>query len=180
MPLCRVLNCDIVTSLDSSGLHTFSVYNLAPLRITLVFNPVIPPLLVLYLLPLAPHHCLLLLAALLCHLFPLPLTPSGFFNRMLAVCIASVEPGALYCFTFFRPISLTLYVSRNPILTHLPLSGFLDYLFCVLIAPTFGLTFSLAMPLALAAESSLLSGRAYSFMNFLPPLFLRLIPTLIM
>ena len=34
------------------------------------------------------------------------------------------EPGALNYFTFFRPILLTLSVSRNPILTHLPLSRF--------------------------------------------------------
>ena len=34
------------------------------------------------------------------------------------------EPGALNYFTFFRPILLTLYVSRNPILTHLPFSEF--------------------------------------------------------
>ena len=34
------------------------------------------------------------------------------------------EPGALNYFTFFHPILLTLSVSRNPILTHLPLSGF--------------------------------------------------------
>ena len=34
------------------------------------------------------------------------------------------EPEALNCFTFFRLIPLTLSVSRNPILTHFPLSGF--------------------------------------------------------
>ena len=38
------------------------------------------------------------------------------------------EPGALNYFTFFCCILLTLSVSRNPILTHLPLSGFLDSL----------------------------------------------------
>ena len=67
-----------------------------------------------------------------------------------------------------------------PILTHLPLSGFLDSLLWVLIAPTPGLAFSLLIPHTLAAASSFLSGRAYPFLNFLPPLFLRLIPTLIM
>ena len=51
------------------------------------------------------------------------------------------EPGALNYFTFFCPSLLTLFVSRNPILTHLPLSGFLDSLLCVLIAPTPGLPF---------------------------------------
>ena len=61
------------------------------------------------------HHRPLLLAILL-----LPLTLSGFFNGMLEV----FEPGALNYFTFFHPILSTLSAFRNPILTHLPLSGF--------------------------------------------------------
>ena len=51
---------------------------------------------------------------------PLPLTLSGFSNGMLEV----FKPEALNYFTFSRPILLTLSVSRNSILTHLPLSGF--------------------------------------------------------
>ena len=47
-----------------------------------------------------------------------PLTLSGFSNGMLEV----FEPGALNYSTFSRPIPSTLSVSRNPILTHLPLS----------------------------------------------------------
>ena len=105
-----------------------------------------------------------------------PLTLSGFFNGMLEV----FEPGALNYFTFSRPTLSTLSASRNPILTHLPLSGFLDSLLCALIAPTPGLAFSLLMTRTLAAALSFSSGRAYSFLNFLPPLFLRLILTLIM
>ena len=66
---------------------------------------------------------------------------------------------------------LFLSVSRNPILTHLPLSEFLDSLLCVLIAPIPGLEFSLLMPCTLAAVSSFSSGRAYLFLNFLPSLF---------
>ena len=69
---------------------------------------------------------------------------------------------------------------RNPILTHLPLSRFLDSLFCVLIAPTPGLAFSLLMSRMPVAALSFSSDRAYPFLNFLPPLFLRSIPTLIM
>ena len=53
-----------------------------------------------------------------------PLTLSGFFNGMLEV----FELGALNYFTFFRPIMSTLSAFRNPILTHLPLSGFLGSL----------------------------------------------------
>ena len=71
-----------------------------------------------------------------------PLTLSGFFNGMLKV----FEPEALNYFTFFHPILLTLSASRNPILTHLPLSGFIDSLLCVLIAPTHNLAFFLLMP----------------------------------
>ena len=71
-----------------------------------------------------------------------PLTLSGFFNGMLEV----FEPGALNYSNFFHPILSTLSAFRNPILAPLPLSGFLDSLLCVLIAPTPGLAFSLLMP----------------------------------
>ena len=90
------------------------------------------------------------------------------------------EPGALNYFTFFRSILSTLSASRNPILTHFPLSGSLDTLLCALIASTLGLAFSPPIPRTLAAALSFSSGRAYPFLNFLPPLFLRLILTLIM
>ena len=104
------------------------------------------------------------------------LTLSGFFNGVLEV----FEPGALNYFNFFHPILSTLSAFRNPILTPLPLSGFLDSLLCVLIAPTPGLAFSLLMPRTPVAALSFSSDRAYPFLNFLPPLFLRSIPTLIM
>ena len=80
------------------------------------------------------------------------------------------EPGALNYSTFFCPILSTLSAFRNPILTPLPLSGFLDSLLCVLIVPTPGLAFSLLIPRTLAAALSFSSGRAYLFLNFLPPL----------
>ena len=146
-------------------------------RVTLVSKPPIlhPP--ISYPLPLPFHHRPLLLAVLLRLLPPLlPLTLSGFFNGMLEVSV----PGALNYFTFSRPIQSNLSASRNPILTHLPLSGFLDSLLCVLIKPTPGLAFSLLMLRTPAAALSFSSGRAYLFLNFLPPLFLRSIPTLIM
>ena len=142
----------------------------------LVFKSLIPRRPTQYLFPLHPHHRPLLLAVLHRLLPCLPPSLSGLFNGMLEV----FEPEALNYFTFFRPILLTLSVSRNPILTHLPFPGFLVYLLCVLIAPTPGLAFSLLMPRTLAAVSSYLSGRAYLSLNFLPPLFLRSIPTLIM
>ena len=88
-------------------------------RPTFVFKLLIPLPPILYLLPLPPHNCLLILAILLRPLLPLsPQTPSVFFNEMLAV----FEPGALNCFTFFHPIPFTLSVFRNPILTYFPFS----------------------------------------------------------
>ena len=103
-----------------------------------------------------------------------PMTLAGFFNGMLQV----FEPGALNYSSFFHPILSTLSASRNPILT--PLSGFLDSLLCVLIAPTPGLAFSLLISRTLAAALSFSSCRTYLSLTFLPPFFLRLIPTLIM
>ena len=163
-------------------MHSSTVQSGSPLLMlhscpTLVSKPLMLLLPFLYLLPLPLHHPPLLLAALLRLLHPLsPLTLSGFFNGMLEV----FKPEALNYFTFFCPILSTLSASRNPILTHLPLSKFLDSLLCALIAPTPGLAFSLLMPRTLAAALSFLSGKAYPFLNFLHPLFLRLIPTLIM
>ena len=143
-------------------------------RVSPVSKPPIPHLPILYPLPLPLHHRPLLPPILLRLLSSLTL--SGFFNGMLKVFV----PGALNYSTFSRPILLTLSAFRNSILTLLPLSRFLDSLLCVLIAPTPGLAFSLLIPRTLAAALSFSSDRAYLSLNFLPPLFLRLIPTLIM
>ena len=178
-PPCRNT---VTPSSDSSDMYTSIVQSIPPLlmlhsRVTLVSKPHILLLPILYPLPLPLHHHPLLLAVLL-HLLPPLLFPtlSGFFNGMLEVFV----PGALNYFTFSHPIQSTLSAPRNPISTLLPLSGFLDSLLCVLIAPTPGLAFSLLMPRTPAAVLSFSSGRAYPFLNFLPPLFLRSIPTLIM
>ena len=143
---------------------------------TLTCKPLIhlPP--TSYLLPLLPHHRLLLLAVSLHLLLPLHLlTPSGLFNGMLEV----FEPGALNFYTFFCLNSLTLFVSRNLTIFCRPLSRFLDSLHCDLITPTPSMAFSLLMSPTLAA-SSFSSGRVCPSLNFLPPLFLGLTPTLIM
>ena len=78
---------------------------------------------------------------------------------------------------FLSSHPVDLICIQESILTHFPFSGFL---LCVLIALTLGLAFSLVMPGTLAAVSSFSSGRAYLSLNFLPPLFLCSIPTLIM
>ena len=143
---------------------------------TLAFKPLILFPLTLYLLPLHPHHRLMLLAVFLYLLLLLSDTLRGVFNGMLGVS----KPGALNCYTLFRLILLTLFVSRNLILNYLPLSGSLDSLLCDLIAATPDLVFFLLMSQMLAAASSYSSGRAYPSLSFLPPPFLRLAPTLIM
>ena len=155
-----------VTPFSDSDMYTFTVQSGPPMlmvysRLTPVFKSLTPHLPILYLLPLLPHHRSLLLAVLLRLLPPLPLT-QGSSIGMLEV----FKPGALNCFTFFRPILLTLSASRNPIFTHLPFSGFLDSLLCDLIARTPGLAFSLVIPRTLTAASSSSSGRAYPSLNF--------------
>ena len=179
---CLPCRNTVTPSSDSSDTYTSTVQSGPPplmlhSRITPVSKLFIPHLPILYLLPLLLHHRPLLLAIFLRLLPPLlSLTLSGFFNGTLEVS----EPGALNYFIFYRPIQSILSASRNPILTHLPLSSFLDFLLCILITPTPGLAFPLLIPCTPATTSSFLSGRAYPFLNFLPPLFLCLIPTLIM
>ena len=150
----------MTSSSDSFSLYISTVQSSSPLlmqhfRPTLAFKSFIPLPPILYLLFLYPHYRLLFLAVFLHFLLPLPfMTPSGFFNGMQEVS----HPGALDCYTFFYLIPLTLFVSRNLTLIHLPLSGSLDSLLCNLIAPTLGLTFSLLIPRTLAAASSFSSG----------------------
>ena len=166
---------------DSSSLYTSTVQSAPPLpmlhfRPTLPFKPLIPIPPILYFLPQIPHHRLILLAVSLdILLFLAPLIPSGFSNGILAFS----EPEALSCYTFFRLIPLTLFVSRNLTLTYLPFSGSLDSLLCDMIAPTPSLAFSLLMPRSLAVASSFSSVKAYPSLNFLPVLILCLTPSLI-
>ena len=163
LPPCCVPACNIVTSstvtstvtpdcntvissLDYSGLHTSAVLP-APSA-----NAALPPHSRLQTSCLPSAHSVFSPSAPspppLAPSCPTPpassyhLTPSGFLNGILVVS----ESGTLNCFTFFRPILLTLSVSRNLILTHLSLSGSLDSLLCDLIAPTPGLAFTLMMP----------------------------------
>ena len=130
-----------------------------------------------FLFPVHLHHPLMFQTVFLYILPPLSaVTLSGFFNGMLAVS----EPEALNYFTSSRLILLTLYVFRNLALTHLSLFGSKGSPLCNVIALTPGQAFFLPMTCMLAAASALLLGTAYPSPNFLPPLFLRLTPTLIM
>ena len=110
-------HCDFLLGLLQLVYLHCSIWPIWPLLLMhhphsiLAFKPLFlfPP--TLYLLPLHQHRRLMLLAVSL-YLLLLPLsTPSGLFNGMLGVS----EPGALNCYTFFRLIPLTLFVSRNPI-----------------------------------------------------------------
>ena len=144
---------------------------------TLAFKPLIlfRPLCIFCLCTLTTASCSWLFLFTSCFLF-LSLSPSGFFNGMLGVS----KPGALNCYTLFRLIPLTLFISRNPISIYLPLFRSLNSLLCDPMAPTPDLVFFLLMSQTLAAASSFSSDRAYPFLSFLPRLFLRLTPTVIM
>ena len=131
------------SSSDSSSWY-ISIAQSGPLLLmqhlhpTLAFKPLILFPSTLYLLPLRPHHRLMLLDVSLYLYFLFPsLTPSGFFNKMLGV----FKPGALNYYTLFRLIPLTLYISRNRTLIYLPLFRSLDSLLCDPMAPTPGLVF---------------------------------------
>ena len=170
----------VTPSSDSSDMYISTIQSGPPLlmlysRPTFVSKPLIPmcPFYIFSLCPITTVPCFWLPFCASCLLSPLTL--SGFSNGMLEV----FEPGALNYFTFSRPTLSTLSAFMNPIITHLPLSEFLGSLLCALIAPIPGLAFFLVMPRTPAAVSSFSSGRAYPSLNFLPPLFLRSISTLI-
>ena len=172
----------MTSSSDSSSLYTFTAQS-GPLLLmqhshsTLTFKPLIlfPP--TLYLLPLHPHHCLMLLGVSLYPQLSLPLPNS---LRVLQWNAGVSKPGALNYYTLIRLIPLTLFISRNLTLIHLPFFGSLDSLLCDPKALTPNLVFFLLMSQTLAAASSFSSSRAYSSLSFLPPLFLCLAPPLIM
>ena len=171
----------VTPSSDSSDMYTFDVQSGPPsANAALLPQPSSPnilspicPLYIFSLCSLTTVPCSWLSLCTPCFLSPW--LSQGF----LMECWRSSSQEQHY-FTFYRPTLSTSSVSRNPILTHLYFSGFPGSLLCVLIAPTPGLAFFLLMPRTLAAALSFSSGRAYLFLNFLPPFFLRLIPTLIM
>ena len=179
LPPCCVPTRNTVThSSNSSNLYASTVQSRPPQLMlhscpTHVFKLFIPSLPILYLLPLPPHHSLWLSFYSSCFLSPQTL--SGFFDEMLAV----FKPGALSCFTFSRPIPLTLSASRNPILIHLPLSRFS----ALRSDRTHSRSGILFRDVTHASDGVVIFVRQVSSFSELstPPLFfLRLIPTLIM
>ena len=144
---------------------------------TLVFKPLILFLPTLYLLPLHPHNCLMLLAVFLYLLLALLLPDSLRVLQWNAGGLRARSTELLH-FIVSHPVDLICIQESN-----LNLSSFLqnlDSLLCNSMAPTPNLVFFLLMSQMPVAASSFSSGSAYPSLSFLPPLFLRLTPTLIM
>ena len=131
---------------------------------TLAFKPPIlfPP--TLYFLPLHSHHRLMLLAVSLYLLLFLPISDSLRVLQWNAGGLRSRSTELLH-FISSHPVDLICIQKSNLNLSSL--SGSLDFLLCVLIAPTPGLVFFLLMSKTLAATSSSSSSRAYPSLNFL-------------
>ena len=144
---------------------------------TLAFRPLIlfPP--TLFHLPLHPHHRLMLLAVSLYFLL-LPLLPD--FLKVLQWNVGGLQTRSteLLHFISSHPLDLICIQESNLNLS----SSFRIPGFSALRSDrsTPNLVFFLLMSQTPAAASSFLSGRAYSSLSFLPSLFLRLTPTLIM
>ena len=159
------------TSTAQSGPHLLMQQS----HTTFTFKPFILPLCIFSLCTLITASCSWMFLFTSFFLFP-SLPPSGLFNGMLGI----TEPGPLNCYTLFRLIPFTLSVFKNLILINFPLSGSLDSLLSDLITATSDLVCFLLMSQTLTEALSFSSGRAYSSLSFLRPIFLHLTPTLIM
>ena len=166
----------MTSSSDSFSWYTFTAQSgphllMQHLHSTLAFKPLIlfPP--TLYFLPLHPHHRLMLLAVSL----PLPNS-----LRVLQWNAGGLQARStkLIHFISSHPVGL-IYIQESNLnsFSSFRIPGFSALLS---LAPTPDLVFFLLMSQTLAAASSISSSRAYPSLSFLPPLFLRLAPTLIM
>ena len=113
LPPCRNT---VSLSSDSSDMYTSTVQSGSPLLMQhscpiLVSKPPIPQLPILYLLPLSPHHCPLLLAVLLCLLPPLP--PDSL--RVLQWNAGGLQARSIELLYFSLNPTCRPSVSRNPI-----------------------------------------------------------------
>ena len=166
---------------DSSDKYTSTVESGPPLlmlysRPTLVSKPLIPHLPIIYLLPLPSHHCPLLLAILL-HLLP-SLFPSDSL-RVLQWNAGGLRARSteLLHFILSHPVDLICIQESNlNSSSSFRIPGF-SSLRCDRTHSRSGI---LSDTTHASGGSSFSSGRVYLFLNFLPPLFLRSIPTLIM
>ena len=171
----------MTSSSDSSSWYTFTAQS-GPLLLmqhshpTLTFKILIlfPP--TSYLLSLHPHHRLMLLDVSLYLLLSLLLHNSLTVLQWNAGDLRARSTKLLH-FISFHPIHL-IYIQESN-LNLFPISGSLDSLLCIPMAPTPDLVFFLLMSQTLVAASSFSSSRVYSSLSFLLPLFLCLAPTLI-
>ena len=144
---------------------------------TLAFKPLILFSPTFYLLPLHSHHWLMILAVSLYPLLSLPLPDS---LRALQLNVGGLRARSTELLHFISSHPVDLFAFRNPTLIYFPLSRSLDSLLCDPMALTIDLVFFLLMSQTLVAASSFSLARAYPSLSFLPPLFLRLTPNLIM
>ena len=173
----------VISTSDFSSLYTSTVLSGPsgpPLLMqhshpTLAFKPLIPVLPASYLLPLHPHHRLMLLADFLHLLLPLP--PDS-------LRVLQWNAGGLRA----RSTELLHFISSHPVDPICIQESNLNLSSSFRIPGSFALrsdrTHSksgifLLMLHTLAAALSFSSDRAYPSLNFLPLLFLRLTPTLI-
>ena len=167
----------MTSSSDSSSLYTSTAQSGPPLLMhyycpILAFKHLIPLPLTSYFLTTASCSWLFLYTS--CFLFP----PDSLRVLQWNAGGLRVRSTELLRFILSHPVDLICI--HESILIHPPLSGFLDFLLCDLIAPTPGREFFLLMSHTLASASSFSSDRVSPSLNFLPPLFLRLTFTLIM
>ena len=168
-------------SSDSSSWYTFIAQSgplllMQHLHPTLIFKLLIPIPPTLYLLPLHPHHRLMLLTVSLYLLLLLPFPNSLRVFQWNAGGLQARRTKLLH-FISSHPVHL-MYIQES----NLNLSSYfqIPWILCSAIRwhPLPIWYFFLLMSPRLAAASSL-SSRAYPSLSFLPPLFLRLTPTLI-
>ena len=162
----------MTSSSDSSSWYTFTAqsgplllmqhsYSTLTLKPPILFSPT------LYLLPLHPHHRLMLLAVSLYPQLSLPLPNSLRVLQWNAGGLQFKSTKLLH-FNSFHSVGL-IYIQECNL-------KFLDSLICDPMVLTPDLVFFLLMSQTLAAASSFSSSRAYSSLSFLPPLFLCLGP----
>ena len=167
-------------SSDSSDMYTSTVQSGPPLLMlhshpTLVSKPLIPHLSILYLLPLPPHHRPLLLIVVLRLLPPLP--PHSL--RVLQWNAGGIRARSTELLHFLLSHLVDLICIQESNLNSS--SSFRIPEFSALCSDC---THSRSGILSFDATHAsggvvILSGRAYPFLHFLPPLCLRSIPTLI-
>ena len=144
---------------------------------TLAFKPLIPFPPTLYLLPLHPHHCLMLLAVSLYFLLPLHLPNSLKVLQWNAGGLRARSTKLLH-FILSHPVDrISIQESNLNLSSSFRIPGFSALRSNGTHSRSGNFSTDVADP---SGASSFSSGRAYPSLSFLPPLFLCLTPTMIM